>query len=65
MRILLAAIAMSFVASALPASAQSGGGCTEWCRANRCTGGLSANMGQTCINKCVAACEAKRKGKKS
>jgi hypothetical protein len=65
MRSLLAAVAMSLVASVLPASAQGGGGCAEWCRINRCTGGISANMGQVCINKCTAACEAKRKGKKS
>jgi hypothetical protein len=64
MRVLLAAVAMSLVC-VLPASAQGGGGCAEWCRVNRCTGGLAASMGATCINKCVAACEAKRKGKKS
>jgi len=65
MRVLLAAVAMSLVASVLPASAQGGGGCAEWCRVNRCTGGIAASMGATCINRCVAACEAKRKGKKS
>jgi len=65
MRVLLAAVAICLAASALPASAQGGGGCPEWCRVNRCTGGLAASMGATCINKCVAACEAKKKGKKS
>ena len=66
MRVLLVAVAVSLVASVLPASAQGGvGGCPEWCRINRCTGGIAANMGAVCINKCTAACEAKRKGKKS
>jgi len=65
MRVLIAAVAMSLVASVLPASAQGGGGCADWCRVNRCTGGIAASMGATCINRCVAACEAKRKGKKS
>ena len=64
-RACLVAITISLVGGLTPASAQGGGGCAEWCRVNRCTGGIAAHMGAACINRCTAACEAKKKGKKS
>jgi hypothetical protein len=39
MRVLLIATAIGFVVGVFPAFAQGGGGCTDWCRANRCSGG--------------------------
>jgi hypothetical protein len=60
LRPFLIAVAIALLAGVLPASAQGGGSCAEWCRANRCTGGLSGNMQPVCMNKCIPACEQKR-----
>jgi hypothetical protein len=63
-RVLLLATAIAFVVGASPAYAQAGGGCSEWCRANRCgVGGLSGRNAN-CMPRCEAACEAKHKSKK-
>ena len=39
MRVLLTVIAITIVAGVSPGFAQAGG-CTEWCRVNRCSGGM-------------------------
>ena len=55
LRAFLAALAILFLANSTPASAQSS--CAEWCRANRCSGGLQAGSAPVCMTKCVAACQ--------
>jgi hypothetical protein len=57
-RVLLTVIAISFVAGVFPAFAQ-GGGCAQWCRVNRCSGGMVSGSAPQCMNQCVAACQAK------
>jgi hypothetical protein len=52
---------ISLIAGLTPAYAQ-GGGCEQWCRANRCsaTGGIGyAAGGSQCMPKCIAACQEK------
>jgi hypothetical protein len=38
MRVLLTVTAIAFLIGVFPAFAQSGGGCADWCRINRCSG---------------------------
>jgi hypothetical protein len=60
LRIFLMAIVFSLMAAVVPASAQNGAGCTEWCRVNRCLGGSAGGAANPrCMNACVAACQAK------
>jgi hypothetical protein len=60
-RVLLIATAIAFVLGILPASAQGGGGCEAWCRANRCNGGNMSANAPRCMIGCVAACQKKSK----
>jgi len=54
-RLFLSALAIPFLAHSTCASAQ--GSCAEWCRANRCGGGMQAGSAPVCMNKCVTACQ--------
>jgi hypothetical protein len=64
LRVFLIAVAISMMAEALPASAQDGkGSCAEWCRINRCSGGMMSGAAPVCMNQCVAACKQKHKAK--
>jgi hypothetical protein len=61
-RTCLIASLISLIAGLTPASAQGGGGCEQWCRANRCSaaGGIGyAAGGLQCMTKCVATCKEK------
>jgi hypothetical protein len=61
-RACLIASLISLIAGLTPAAAQGGGGCEQWCRANRCSaaGGIGhAVGGSQCMPKCVAACQEK------
>ena len=64
LRVLLITAAISFVVGVFPAFAQGGGGCTEWCRANRCSGGYVSGNAPKCMIACVEACQAKHNSKK-
>ena len=55
LRALLAALIILLVAQSTPAAAQSS--CAEWCRANRCSGGMQTGNAPGCMTKCVAACQ--------
>jgi hypothetical protein len=55
LRLILVALAISFIAQSTPVAAQSS--CAEWCRANRCSGGMQAGSAPVCMSKCVAACQ--------
>ena len=55
LRLFLVALAVSVIAQSTPAAAQSS--CVEWCRANRCSGGMQAGSAPVCMSKCVAACQ--------
>jgi len=61
-RMFLAVSAIAIVAGVSPGFAQ-GGGCNEWCRVNRCNGGMVSGNPPVCMNRCVAACQAKRQSK--
>jgi hypothetical protein len=61
-RVLLTVLAITIVAGVSPSFAQ-GGGCNEWCRVNRCSGGMMSGNAPVCMNRCVAACQAKRQSK--
>ena len=63
-RVFLVVVAISLVAGIFPASAQGGGGCSEWCRANRCSGGYMSGNAPRCMIACVEACQKKFKSKK-
>jgi hypothetical protein len=58
--LIIVAIGLSEVGTA---NAQSGG-CTQWCRTNRCSGGMMSGSAPQCMNQCVAACQQKMKSKK-
>jgi hypothetical protein len=62
-RVFLAAMVITLMAGVLPASAQGGGGCDAWCRANRCNGGMVSGNAPVCMSKCVAICQQKMKSK--
>jgi hypothetical protein len=64
MRVLLTATAISFLVGGFPAFAQSGAGCTDWCRINRCSGGYTSGAAPKCMIACVDACQKKSKSKK-
>ena len=64
LRVFLAAVVISLVAGIFPASAQGISGCTEWCRANRCSGGYMSGNAPRCMIGCVEACQKKFKSKK-
>jgi hypothetical protein len=38
------------------AQAQSGD-CAQWCRANRCSGGMQSGAQPQCMTQCVAICQ--------
>jgi hypothetical protein len=62
LRILLLAITMTSMFGFAPAFAQGGGAasCEDWCRANRCNGGMmNAGGGQQCMSQCVPICRQK------
>jgi hypothetical protein len=61
---LLAATAVSFLVGVFPAFAQSGGGCADWCRVNRCSGGYTSGAAPKCMMACIDACQKKSKSKK-
>jgi hypothetical protein len=63
MRVLLTSTAIIFAVWAFPAFAQGGGGCSEWCRANRCNGGYMSGNAPRCMIACVEACQKKHKSK--
>jgi len=63
LRAALIATAIILGAGLQLAYAQNGGDCTGWCRANRCSGGMTAGAAPQCMNQCVAACQAKSKKK--
>jgi hypothetical protein len=63
-RVLLAITAISFAIGVFPAFAQGGGGCTDWCRTNRCSGGYVSGNAPRCMIACVEACQKKFKSKK-
>jgi hypothetical protein len=64
-RMLLIAVAISLTAGVLPASAQGGGGCQQWCRNGPCSnGGVGRAPGSpVCMQECVAKCQQKQKSK--
>lgn len=62
-RLFLTALALSLIAGVFTASAQGSGGCTQWCRVNRCSGGMVSGSAPVCMSQCVAACQKKMKSK--
>jgi hypothetical protein len=63
-RVLLTAIAISLVVGVFPAFAQGSGGCSEWCRANRCSTGSLSGRNANCMPRCIEGCQNKHKSKK-
>jgi hypothetical protein len=62
LRAILVIAAIGAVMGAIPASAQGGGSCQQWCAQNRCVGGMGyAAGGAGCMAKCVPACQAKHR----
>jgi len=49
MRMLLTVTAIAFLIGVFPAFAQSGGGCADWCRINRCSGGYTSGAAPKCM----------------
>jgi hypothetical protein len=64
-RTFLTAVVISFMAGVLPASAQGGGGCDQYCRNGPCAGGGVNRMpgSPICMRQCMEACQKKSKTK--
>ena len=60
LRLLLMAAVVGMVIDVTPASALD---CVQWCRTNKCNGGMTAGAAPQCMNQCVAVCQQKSKGK--
>ena len=56
---LLLSVAISLLAGLGSASAQNASSCFDWCRANKCSGGIKASGAPRCMNQCVEACQKK------
>jgi hypothetical protein len=56
LRASLMAVVIGLICGLTPAQAQNGVNCFEFCRTNRCNGGM---MTGGCMNKCVAICQSK------
>jgi hypothetical protein len=47
------------LAGGLTAAHAQSGGCAQWCRANRCSGGMQSGAQPQCMTQCVAICQQK------
>jgi hypothetical protein len=61
MRVLLVVMTIGFVLDVIPATAQNGQGCIQWCQTNKCSAGRAKP--QICMGNCIAACQRKVKSK--
>ncbi len=58
--LIIIAIGLSGIGAA---NAQSGT-CAQWCRVNKCSGGMVSGAAPQCMSQCVAVCQQKMKSKK-
>jgi len=58
LRISLVIIVIGLATGLTAAHAQSGG-CAQWCRVNRCSGGMQSGSSPQCMEQCVAICQQK------
>jgi len=59
LRAMLVVVTLGVATGLTNAQAQSSVNCGDWCRINRCSGGMTAGAAPQCMTECVAVCQQK------